>query len=312
MPRRLPPLNALRAFEAAARFGSFVAAAVELRVTPSAVSQQVRSLERYLGTRLFKRLPRGLALTELGQAYLPELTSSLDRLAEATSRLRSGSTGGLLTVAALPSFANGWLLPRLGRFAERHPRVDLYLKTARELVDFRREEADIAIRFGPAARGELRSVPLLGEEVFPVASPALVPSSRLPLQVAQLREWPLLHDVDAHPHQRWMGWHAWFERAAAGGPATVRGLKFSDSILLVAAAVAGLGLALGRSPHIEGHLARGQLVRLTRESWHADWSYRLVAPAANFARPNVRAFVEWIAGEARVPGGTVAAGGQSG
>src|SRR5205814_1880071 len=104
-------------------------------------------------------------------------------------------------------------------------------------------------------------------------------------------------DVDAHPHQPWMGWPAWFERAGVGG-GTTRGLKFSDSTVLVTAALAGLGVALGRAPHIEPQLARGQLLRLTRESWKADWSYRLVAPAASFSRPNVRAFCDWVLAEA--------------
>ena len=297
--RRLPPLNALRAFEAAARFGSFVAAANELRVTSSAVSQQVRMLERYLGTKLFKRLPRGLVLTELGRAYLPELTSGFDRLAEATSRLRSSGTGGLLTVAAPPSFANSWLLSRLARFRERYPRIDVYIRTGRELVDFRREDVDIAIRFGPHAKSDLKSVVLLEEEVFPVASPALVPPTRIPLQVAELGEWPLLHDMDAYLPQRWMSWHSWFERAGVEASAAARGFRFSDSIVLVNAAVAGLGLAIARAPHIQTYLARGQLLRLTRESWKADWVYRLVAPNENFARPNVRAFTEWVLAEAQ-------------
>jgi LysR family glycine cleavage system transcriptional activator len=204
-------------------------------------------------------------------------------------------------VATLPSFAHGWLLPRLGRFKERYPRIDLYLKTERALVDFRHEDADLAIRFGPGARGsDLKSVLLLEEEACPVASPALVAATRLPLQVAELRDWPLLHDVDAHPHQRWMGWPAWFERAGVSATHLSRALTFSDASLLVAAAVAGYGVALGRSAHVESQLARGQLLRLTRESWKAEWAYRLVAPPANFARPNVRAFSDWILAEAAV------------
>jgi LysR family glycine cleavage system transcriptional activator len=300
MARRLPPLNALRAFEAAARLGSFTAAAQELRVTDSAVSQQVRALERYLGTKLFKRLPRGLLLTELGGTYLPVLTAGFDRLSEATQRLRSGGISGLLTVATLPAFASGWLLPRLSRFQERYPRVDLLLKTGRALADFRREDVDIAIRFRSSDDGrETTSIPLLGEDVFPVASPALVSAARVPMQVTDLRSMPLLHDVDALPKQAWMSWEAWFERAGVEAP-VLRGLKFTDSIVLLGAAVAGLGVALGRAPLIEGLLARGQLIRLTREVWHADWLYRLVAPPSSFLRPNVRAFVEWITAEARV------------
>jgi LysR family transcriptional regulator, glycine cleavage system transcriptional activator len=299
MARRLPPLNALRAFEAAARHGSFSAAAQELRVTDSAVSQQVRTLERYLGTRLFKRLPRGLLLTELGSTYLPVLTAGFDRLSEATLRLRSGGVGGMLTVAALPAFASGWLLPRIGRFRERYPRIDLLLKTGRELADFRREDVDVAIRYGAGGGNDTKSVFLLDEEVFPVASPALLAPALIPMTVADLRALPLLHDVDAHPAQPWMSWQGWFERAGVDSPTALRGLKFTDSIVLLGAAVAGLGVALGRGPHIEGLLGRGQLVRLTRDSWKAGWSYRLVAPPANFSRPNVRAFVEWIVDETR-------------
>ena len=299
MARRLPPLNALRAFEAAARHGSFSAAAHELRVTDSAVSQQVRTLERYLGTRLFKRLPRGLLLTELGNTYLPVLTAGFDRLSEATLRLRSGGVGGMLTVAALPAFASGWLLPRIGKFRERYPRIDLLLKTGRELADFRREDVDVAIRFGAGGGNDTKSVFLLDEEVFPVASPALLAPALIPMTVADLRALPLLHDVDAHPAQPWMSWQGWFERAGVDSPTALRGLKFTDSIVLLGAAVAGLGVALGRGPHIEGLLGRGQLVRLTRDSWKAAWSYRLIAPPANFSRPNVRAFVEWIVDETR-------------
>jgi LysR family glycine cleavage system transcriptional activator len=273
-----------------------------LRVTDSAVSQQVRALERYLGTRLFKRLPRGLLLTELGITYLPVLTAGFDRLAEATLRLRSGGVGGLLTVATLPAFATGWLLPRITRFRERYPRIDLLLKTSRTLADFRREDVDLAIRFGTGQGADTRSTFLLGEDVFPVASPTLVSPTRMPMSVADLRALPLLHDVDAHPHQPWLDWRQWFERAGVETPAVFRGLQFTDSIVLLGAATAGLGVALGRGPHIEGLLARGQLVRLTQESWRAEWSYYLVAPAGNFSRPNVKVFVDWVLEEAHQPG----------
>jgi LysR family transcriptional regulator, glycine cleavage system transcriptional activator len=298
MVRRLPPLNALRSFEAAARLGSFVAAAAELRVTPAAVSQQVRALERYLAARLFKRLPHGLLLTESGRAYLPELTSGFDRLAEATRQLRAGETGGLLTLATLPAFATGWLVPRLPRFRDRFPRIDLQLKTSRQLADFRREDVDLAIRFGPGTQRDLRAVRLLAEEVFPVASPALLSAACVPFSIASLARYPLLHDVDA-PDQRWMSWRAWFDRAELDPEPASRGLQFTDSIVLIAAATAGLGIALGRSPQVADLLARGQLLRLTRESWMAEWAYHLVAPPAHFARPTVRAFIEWVTAEAR-------------
>ena len=179
------------------------------------------------------------------------------------------------------------------------PACDLQLKTSRALADFRREDVDLAIRFGAGTSADTKSIFLLNEDVFPVASPTLVSASTLPMQVADLRTLPLLHDVDGHPEQPWLSWQKWFERAGVENPTALRGLQFTDSIVLLGAAVAGLGVALGRGPNIEGMLARGQLIRLTQDSWSATWSYRLVAPPANFSRPNVRAFVEWILEEAR-------------
>jgi LysR family glycine cleavage system transcriptional activator len=201
-------------------------------------------------------------------------------------------------VAALPAFATGWLLPRISKFRERYPRIDLLLKTSRALADFRREDIDVAIRFGAGTGTDTKSVFLMGEEVFPVASPTLVAPSLLPMTVADLRALPLLHDVDGHSAQPWLSWQGWFERAGVDLPTAPRGMKFTDSIVLLSAAVAGLGVALGRGPNIEGLLSRGQLVRLTQDSWKAGWSYHLVAPPANFSRPNVRAFMQWIVEEA--------------
>jgi len=299
MPRRLPPLNALRAFEASARLRSFVAAAAELHVSAAAVSQQVRRLERYLETTLFNRLARGLVLTEEGRDYLPELTAGFALLGESTARLRSQRTGGVLTLTTLAAFANGWLLPRLARFRERAPRIEVVLRTSRSLADFKREDIDLAIRFAPAPTRGLQGELLCGEELFPVASPALFGGRRMPATLAALAEYPLLHDVDAHPEQPWMSWRAWFERAGLDPTRAVRGPQFTDSVVLIGAAVAGLGVALGRGPHVSPLLARGQLVRVTRESWRAPWSYFLVAPPAHFRRPVVRAFVDWALAEAR-------------
>jgi LysR family glycine cleavage system transcriptional activator len=299
MAKRLPPLNALRAFEASARLGSFVAAAAELHVSAAAVSQHVRRLERYLETALFQRLARGLVLTEEGRAYWPELAAGFALLGESTARLRAQRAGGALTVTTLAAFASGWLLPRLARFRERAPRIELVLRTSRTLSDFRREDLDLAIRFAPAPGRGLHGELLCGEELFPVASPRLFGGGRVPDTLAALAGYPLLHDVDAHPEQPWLGWRAWFERAGLDPAPTARGLQFTDSIVLVSAAVAGLGIALGRGPHVAQLLARGQLVRVTQESWRAAWSYYLVAPAAHFRRPVVRAFVDWALAEAR-------------
>ena len=173
MARRLPPLNALRAFEASARLGSFVAAATELRVSPAAVSQQVRRLEEYLDTTLFQRLARGLTLTDQGRDYLPELSAGFDLLGESTARVRAKRADGVLTLTTLAAFANGWLLPRMHRFRERAPRIDVVLRTSRQVMDFRRDAIDLAIRFAPSPGRGLHGELLSREELFPVASPQL-------------------------------------------------------------------------------------------------------------------------------------------
>jgi LysR family glycine cleavage system transcriptional activator len=302
MARRLPPLNALRAFEASARLGSFVVAARELRVSAAAVSQQVRRLEQYLDTTLFQRMARGLVLTEQGRDYLPELSAGFDLLGESTARLRAKRADGVLTITTLAGFANGWLLPRLHRFRERAPRIDVVLRTSRELMDFRRDAIDLAIRFGPGPGRGLHAELLCREELFPAASPLLFRGGRMPDTLASLADYPLLHDTDAGPDQPWLGWRGWFERGGLPTAHVGRGLQFSDSVVLVGAAIAGLGIAIGRAPHVGPLLTRGQLVRVTQENWISPWSYFLTAPPAHFKRPVVRTFVDWALEEARSAG----------
>jgi len=304
MMRRLPPLNALRAFEASARLGSFVAAAGELRVSAAAVSQQVRRLEQYLDTTLFQRLARGLVLTETGRDYLPELSAGFDLLGESTARLRARRADGVLTITTLAAFANGWLLPRLHRFRERAPRIDVVLRTSRQVMDFRRDAIDLAIRFAPSPGRGLSGEVLCREELFPVASPQLFKGGRMPDTLGALVDYPLLHDIDAGSEQPWLGWRGWFERAGLPTAPVSRGPQFSDSVVLVGAAVAGLGIAIGRAPHVGPLLARGQLVRVTQENWISPWSYFLMAPPAHFKRPVVRTFVDWALEESRsIPAG---------
>lgn len=296
--RPLPPLNALRAFEAAARHGSYVAAAVELHVSAAAISQQVRNLEDYLGVQLFERLAHGLALTEAGRDWLPELSAGFDLLGESTARLRGRRADGVLTITMLAAFANGWLLPRLQRFRERAPRVDVVIRTAKTLADFRRDAIDLAIRLGPGVGRGLAGHALCAEELFPVASPQLFRGGHLPDSLTALRDYPLLHDTDAGGEQPWLGWRAWFERAGLDPTQAARGIGCSDSVVLIAAALNGLGIALGRAALVGPLLATGQLVRVTSETWLAPWRYHLVAPAAHFRRPAVRAFTDWALEEA--------------
>jgi LysR family glycine cleavage system transcriptional activator len=294
MVRSLPPLNALRAFEAAARLGGFARAAEELNVTPAAVSQQVRALELRLGARLFARSPAGVALSEDGRAFLPTLSDAFERLAQADEAMRERRTRGRLTVSALSAFAAGWLVPRLPDLRQRLPNVDLVLRSERHLVDFARDEVDLAIRFGPAPGRGLTAHRLMGESVSPVCSPALAHGPRPLRRFADLAGAPLLHDIDAHPAQPWMSWTAWFARERLPAAEAQRGLFFNDALVLLAAAIDGQGVALGREPHLGEHLARGRLVRPFDRSWRSEWSYWVVGPPAQFRRPPVRAFVDWL------------------
>jgi LysR family glycine cleavage system transcriptional activator len=177
------------------------------------------------------------------------------------------------------------------------------LKTSRAVQDFRRDAIDVAIRFAPAPGRGLQGELLCREELFPVASPQLFRGGRIPDTLAALCDYPLLHDIDANPDQPWLGWRGWFERAGLPTAVAGRGPQFNDSVVLVGAAVAGLGIAIGRGPHVAPLLARGQLVRVTPESWIAPWSYYLMAPPAHFRRPLVRAFIDWALEEARADSG---------
>ena len=191
--RRLPPLNALRAFEAAARHLNFSRAADELSVTPGAVSQQIQNLEDYVGVALFKRTPKGLLLTDPAQIALPALREAFDRLAEAASMLTAAVDGRRLTVSVAPSFAAKWLVPRLGQFEALHPQVDVWISAGMELVDFGGGEIDIAIRYGAGRYPGLEVVRLMQETVIPVVSPALLEAQPLN-DPADLAGHVLLHD----------------------------------------------------------------------------------------------------------------------
>ena len=188
--RPLPPLTALRAFEAAARHGNFVKAAAELGVTAGAVSQHIKGLEERLGLTLFRRLARGVRLTEAGRAYLPGIADGFDRLARATLQVHESGLAGRLTLTVLPSFAAGWLVRRLPAFRARHPDIDLVIRSERQTVDLHRDEADLAIRYGLGDFANLEATHLMREEIFPVCAPALLnadPPLRAPADLMRAR-----------------------------------------------------------------------------------------------------------------------------
>ncbi|ABC23014.1 transcriptional regulator GcvA [Rhodospirillum rubrum] len=295
MSRRLPPLNALRAFEAAARHGGFTRAAEELGVTPAAVSHQVKGLEDVLGLCLFRRLPRGLELTEEGQAYLPDLSRGFDRLARAGERLREGGLAGRLTVSVLPSFCANWLAPRLPDFQAACPEVHLRMLSENRFADFNRDGIDMAIRYGRGIYPGLRAIPFLAEEVFPVCAPSLL-NGALPLRgLADLRHHTLLRSIDETAGEPWLYWRLWLAAEGIEGVAPDGGIGFTDGSALVQACLAGVGVALGRTALVEDHLRTGRLVRpFAGLSRPADFSYFAVAPAANLENPRVACFIDWL------------------
>ncbi|MFQ5785877.1 MAG: transcriptional regulator GcvA [Alphaproteobacteria bacterium] len=291
MTRRLPPLNALRAFEAAARHLSFTRAAQELNVTQAAISHQVKALEDRLGVLLFRRINRALLLTDAGQAYLPPVRDAFDRLAEATARLHAQDSRGALTVSVLPSIATKWLVPRLGRFREAQPDIDVRIAPSLHLTDFAREDVDVALRYGRGVWPGLRADRLMTEDIFPICSPKLLDGPHPLRAPADLRHYTLLHD-EGHGD-----WRVWLLAAGIDDIDPTRGTVFTDSGMLVQAAVEGQGVALGRSALAADDLAAGRLVRPFDVSLPAEFAYYLVCPEASAGRPKIAAFRDWLMAE---------------
>jgi len=294
MHRKLPPLNALRAFEAAARHGGFARAAGELGVTAGAVSQQVKALELYLGRRLFRRLPRGVELTQVGAGYRGEVLEILDRLAAASEAVRATRGPARLRITALPAFAEKWLVPRLGGFQRLHPEVRVELSADPAVVDFSTADFDLGLRFTDGRHPGLEVERLFGDRIFPVCSPAL-PRAGPPLaRPADLARHVLLHD------EYWRDdWRHWLAAAGIGGLDVEAGPVFTLTSMVIEAAGKGLGVAIGHEALLGDDLASGRLVApfaLRVPTAHAHY---LVHPLRPARRPALRAFRAWLLEEAR-------------
>lgn len=296
MTRRLPPLLSLRAFEAAARHGSFVKAGDELALTPAAISHHVKLLEAHLRTVLFTRLPRGLALTEAGRACLPGLTAGFETLDRSLASVRAERIAGPLVISMLPSFAAGWLVGRMPRFRARYPEIDLHVRAETAIVDLDREGVDLAIRYGTGRFPGLRAIAFLQEDAFPVCAPSLVGGMRPPRRIAEVRRHTLLHDSGARRNEPWINWGPWLHEAGLDDVDLARGLHFTDSAVLYQAAIAGQGIAIGRSVLVGDHLAAGRLVRPFGVPRRVAHGYYLVARARS--SPKVEAGIRWLLDEA--------------
>ena len=259
MAPRLPPLNACRAFESAARLGSFARAAAELNVTPTAISHHVKALEAWTGRRLFTRRNNAIVLTDAARLLAPTIGEALERIAEGVQTLTGTAGPSLVSISVQPDFALKWLIPRLPRFAALYPEAELRLVTAYRSLDFLREDLDLAVRYlEPTALSEtgaeLRAEPLLRADLVPIARPALFPPGRA-ADPTLLRTCTLLHVLSA-PED----WRRWLALAGLSGIDATRGPKFDSYALTGEAAAQGWGVALGRVGFIEADIAAGRLV----------------------------------------------------
>lgn len=289
MKRTLPPLNGLRAFEAAARHMSFTDAAEELSVTQAAISHQVRGLELRLGLKLFVRRNRSLLLSEAGQAYLPAVRAAFDQLNEATEKLLQKDRGGHLTVTTTASFATKWLVPRLGGFQRSNPEIDVRISTGTGLIDFSREDVDIGIRYGRGQWSNLMAERLVGEDIMPVCAPSLAKGASALRKPADLKRFTLLH-IAPFPDD----WQVWLTAAGVKGVDATRGVTFDNSIVAYQAAIDGLGVALGRDPLVAPDLKAGRLVAPFDFKMPSDLAYYVVYPAEAIRRRKIKAFRDWL------------------
>lgn len=293
MSRRLPPLNALRAFEAAARHLSFTRAAEELNVTQAAISHQVKALEDRLGLTLFRRLNRALMLTDEGQTLFPSVRDALDSLAEAVGRLSGRDGSGPLTVSTLPSFAAKWLVPRMSRFRDRYPEIELRIAAAERLVDFARDDVDVAVRFGRGDWPGVRAERVVDEAVTPVCCPELAARLRTPADLAGVT---LLHE-EKLPRDPTPDWATWLAAAGVAGVAGIdasRGPRFSHTHMMLQTAMDGHGVALSGLVLVADDIAAGRLAAPFDLWLPSAFAYYLVCPTATAQRAKVRAFWEWV------------------
>lgn len=293
MSERLPPLTALRAFEAAARHMSFAKAADELNVTPAALSFQIKSLEEHLGQPVFRRLNRAVELTEVGTLLAPGLRSGFQDIGTAWNRARRFADQRLLTITAGPAFTALWLAPRMFSFATQHPDIELRFAASLNLVDFDRDDVDVAIRFGQGDDTGLFSHMLIDEWMTPMMTPGLAEGIKSPDDLAKL---PLIHDDVISFLRPRVDWNAWF-RAVGTEPPEMHGPRFNLAEHAIGAALAGVGAIMGRVSLTSSALSEGRLVMPFKDTIKAGASYRLLCPEGTESRPHVAAFIEWIEGE---------------
>jgi DNA-binding transcriptional LysR family regulator len=297
---RLPSLDLLRGFEAAARLLSFTRAGEELFLSQSAVSRQIQELEQQLGVPLFERRHRALALTDAGQALYAAAAQVLATMRAVTDRLRAQSGRRALAVTTTNSFAALWLIPRLAGFTRGHPGVEVRIHADARVVDLERDGIDVAVRHGPASLAGSGAIRLFGERVFPVCSPKLLKDAKRPLrEPADLRHQVLLQYDDPDGRHPWLNWKTWLEVERLSDLRPAGSLVFSGYEQIVPAAIAGHGVALGRTALVRDALSSGELVAPFKSSADPARAYYAIVAANAGARPEVADFVAWLKDEAK-------------
>jgi LysR family glycine cleavage system transcriptional activator len=294
MSRDLPPLNSLRAFEAAGRHLSLTKAAQELHVTTPAVSHQVRALEDYLGVKLFRRVGNSLLLTDAGQACLPGLGEGFDQFERAMERLKQHDAQGPLQVSVAPVFATKWLVPRLERFEIAHPNIDLRISASLEVVDLERAGFDAAIRLGRGVYPGLEVQEIFSEVVVPMCTPRLVDGPKPLRRPSDLRQHILIHDDSLSFDKAAPGWSTWLKAAAVKGVDARRGPRFSHPDHAMQAAMDGAGIVLGWRKLASADLAAGRLMIPFDIPLPMGLGFFLVSSGVSSGRPKVRAFRDWL------------------
>jgi LysR family glycine cleavage system transcriptional activator len=291
MARRLPPLNALPCFEAAARLLNFSQAAEELSVTPGAISRAIKNLEDQLDVRLFERGTRAVRLTAVGEPYARAVRETLEQLAAATASATARRSDTTLNVSTSDGFAGRWLVPRLYRFHRAHGDVDVRVSTTGRLTNFFGDGIDVAVRYGAGNYANLTTEFLTGEEIFPVCSPSLLKGTHALRRPEDLRHHTLIRDT--YP----IDWAAWLTSAGVKGVNARKGLTFDSYTFAVDAAVKGEGVALGRTLLVADDLAAGRLVRPFKHSMKAAASFWLVYPPDAIRQRKIRVFRDWLLAE---------------
>lgn len=291
--RQLPPLNGLRAFEAAARHLSFKSAAGELNVTQAAVSLQIRGLEAWFGCALFERRVRAVELTAAGIELFAPVSAALDGIDGVVGRILKPEEPAELTVSTMASFAAKWLVPRLVDFQDRHPEIGVRITTSVALTDFERDGVDIAIRYGAGKWPGVQAERLLQEDIFPVCSPALTAGPNALRRPEDLANHTLLHVVQFRDD-----WRVWLTAAGQTGLDADKGAKFDLSLTAVQAAIDGMGVALGHRSFVGDDIKAGRLVAPFELNIPIEAAYYVVAPPARWQQPKITAFRDWLTAEA--------------